>query len=134
MPSTGIMIAGAAGAAIAIPSHGGAVGARHSCLLPAFPGSRVVPCLLRCRLDRGLAHPEAVAVAHQCKVPAMECEQCRSMADRHDRRAVEPLVKEAVKRGLGRLIERGRRLVEEKIVRCLQDGAGDAEALLLAER
>jgi hypothetical protein len=30
--------------------------------------------LLRCRLDRDLAHPEAIAVAHQRQVTAMERE------------------------------------------------------------
>ena len=47
---------------------------------------------------------------------------------------LEPLVEQAVDRGLRRLVERGRGLVEEKIVRRLQDGAGNAEPLLLSER
>ena len=46
----------------------------------------------------------------------------------------EPLFQQPIERGLGRLVERGGRLVQEQIVRRMQQRARDAEPLLLAER
>ena len=42
--------------------------------------------------------------------------------------------KQLVKRGFSRLVERGRGLVQKKIIGRLENGARDAETLLLAER
>ena len=64
----------------------------------------------------------------------MERGERRAVADRHDSRGREPLLQQMVERGLGGLIERGRGLVEEQEVRRVQQCAGDAQPLLLAER
>ena len=56
------------------------------------------------------------------------------MPDRDNRCAGEPLGKEAVELRFGRLVERGRGLVEKEVVGRLEDGARDSKALLLAER
>ena len=64
----------------------------------------------------------------------MERRKRRAVADRHDRRAGKALLQQLVERCLGRLVERGGGLVEEQIVRRMQDRARDADALLLAER
>src|SRR5690242_9719418 len=58
----------------------------------------------------------------------MESAERRAMADGNDRRAFEALQQQAVKRRLGRFIKGSRRLVEEKIVRRLQQHAGDRPA------
>src|SRR6516164_5251750 len=84
--------------------------------------------------ERGLTQPAELAVALEHEPAAVERGERGAVADRHDRGALEPRIEKAIERGFRRLVERGRRLVEEKIVRCLQNGAGNAEALLLAER
>ena len=76
----------------------------------------------------------AVAVAFQRQAAAVERVQRRAVADRDDGRVRQPLLQQPVERGLGRLVERGGGLVEEQLVRLLQQRAGDAEPLLLAER
>src|SRR5262245_5076456 len=77
-------------------------------------------------LERGLAQATDLAVALQHETAAMERGERRAVADRYDRGAPESRVEKAVKRGFGRLIERSRRLVEEEIIRRLEDGAGNA--------
>src|SRR5215471_12543333 len=90
--------------------------------------------LFRRGFERGLTQSVELAVALEHETAAVEGGERGAVADRHDRGAPEPCVEKAVERGFRRLVERSRRLVEEKIIRCLQNGAGNAEALLLAER
>ena len=68
------------------------------------------------------------------KPPAVERRKRRAMPDRYDGRIRQPLLDQPVQRRLRRLVERRRGLVEKQEVRLLQQRAGDAEALLLAER
>src|SRR5262252_10533560 len=90
--------------------------------------------LFRRRCERGFTQPADLAVALEHETAAMERGERRAVANRHDRRAPEPCVEKAIERGFRRLVERSRGLVEEKIIGRLQNGAGNAEALLLAER
>ena len=64
----------------------------------------------------------------------MERRERRAVADRHDGRFRQALLEQPVERRLRRLVERGGGLVEEQEIGRLQEGARDAEALLLAER
>src|SRR5262249_35751633 len=89
--------------------------------------------LLRRGLEQEFAHAMDLAVALQDETAAMECAERRAMPDRQDCRAFEPYVEKAIEHGFRRLIERRSRLVEEKVIRRMQNGAGNAEALLLAE-
>src|SRR2546428_165499 len=82
---------------------------------------------------------EDAATAEICRaqggqVPAVERAQRRAVADRDDGGLAQPLLHEPVERGLGGLVERGGRLVEEQIVGRVQDRPGDGEPLLLADR
>src|SRR5262249_62159883 len=75
-----------------------------------------------------------LTVALQNKTAPVECAQRRAVPDRHDGGTVEACVEKAIEHGFRRLIERSRRLVQQKVVWRLQDGAGNSEALLLTER
>src|SRR4029453_1744120 len=91
-------------------------------------------CLLRRRLEHGLTQATDLAVALQHEAAAVERGKRRAVPDRDDRGALEARVEEAVERSFRRFVERGRRLVEKEIIRRLQNGSGNPEALLLAER
>src|SRR5262249_52686388 len=90
--------------------------------------------LFRRGFERGLTQPTELAIALEHETAAVEGGERGAVADRHDRGALEPRVEKAVERGFRCLVEGSRRLVEEKIIRRLQNGAGNAEALLLAQR
>src|SRR5258705_6523448 len=77
---------------------------------------------------------EAVAIAHQADIALMEGVQCRPVADRDDRGLRQLLLEQAVQRGLRGFVERGGRLVEEQVVRRVQQRAYEPEALLFAQR
>ena len=72
-----------------------------------------------------------LSIAHEYELAAVKSRQGGAMADGHDGGVLEPRVEQEVNRGFRRLIEGGRGLVEEKIVRRVQEGAGNAETLLL---
>ena len=74
------------------------------------------------------------AVCRQRPLVVMEFAQGRSVADRDDRGCRQPLMQQPVKGLFTGLIERCGGLVEEQPLRRVQEGAGDAEPLLLAER
>src|SRR5262245_39338810 len=90
--------------------------------------------LFRGGRERGLSQAIDLAVALEHQTAAMEGGERRAMADRYDRAALEPRVEQTVEHAFRRFVERGRRLVEEQIIRRLQNGAGNSQALLLAER
>src|SRR5262249_10138175 len=75
-----------------------------------------------------------LTVALQDETAPVECAQRRAVPDRPDGGTLEPCVEKAIEHGFRRFIQRSRRLVQKKVVRRLQDGTGNAEALLLAER
>src|ERR1700742_2894297 len=56
------------------------------------------------------------------------------MADGDDGRPGQALLQQAVEPGLRWLVQRRRGLVQEQVLRSLQQRAGEREALLLAER
>jgi len=66
-------------------------------------------------------------------MPIVEHQQCRAMSNGNHGRARKPFLKQPVQPSFGRLIKRGGSLIKEKIIRLVQDSAGDAEALLLSE-
>src|SRR5437588_2061619 len=102
---------------------------------PAGSGRAVrTHALFRGGRERGLPQAADLAVALQHETAAVEGGERRAMADRYDRAALEPRGEKTVERGFRRLVERGRRLVEEQVIRRLQNGAGNSKALLLAER
>src|SRR5262249_13237614 len=82
--------------------------------------------LLRCGLERGFAQTMDLTVALQNKTAPVECAQRRAVPDRHDGGTLEACVEKAIEHGFRRLIERSRRLVQEKVVWRLQDGAGNS--------
>ena len=84
--------------------------------------------------EHGVANAVVVALGMQRQMPVVEREEGRAVADRHHRRAREPLLQQPVQLGFRRLVQRGRGLVQKQIVGRLQNRAGDAEALLLTER
>src|SRR6476661_2407574 len=75
---------------------------------------------------------EAVADADQLHLALVESGQCRTMADREDRRRRQFPCKKLVERGFRGLIERGGCLIEEKELRRVQQRTREAQALLLA--
>src|SRR5688572_12518479 len=70
-------------------------------------------CSIRCRFRRDLAHAMPRAVGRKCEVSVVELPQCRTVPDRHDRGAGQPLAEQPIERRFTRLVERGGRLVEE---------------------
>jgi len=56
------------------------------------------------------------------------------VSDRDDGRRGKPRFQQSIKRRLRRLVERRGGFVEKQIIRRLQEGARNAESLLLAER
>src|SRR5262245_24861710 len=103
-------------------------------MMPVRSSARPTLALFRRGFERGLTQPSELAIALEHETAAVERGERGAVADRDDRGAPEPRVEKAVERGFRRLVERSRRFVEEKIIRRLQNGAGDAKALLLAER
>ncbi len=87
-------------------------------------------------LHRTLSLPHAMLTVLGMKreMPIVEVGERRAMTDRHDRGARQSLVQQPVQLGLRRLVQRGRRLVQEQIVRSLQNRPCNGETLLLAER
>src|SRR5215831_4282398 len=75
-----------------------------------------------------------VALAHKSQSAAVEDRQRGAVADRHDRCTIELLFEQLVERGFCRLVERCGRFIEEQIIRRVEQGARDAEPLLLAKR
>src|SRR5689334_9971749 len=76
----------------------------------------------------------AVAVAREHEAAVVEGGEGGAMPDRDDGGVRQPLAQQLIERRFGRFIERRRRLVEEEIIRRMQQRARDAEPLLLAER
>src|SRR5689334_24723408 len=68
------------------------------------------------------------------KSPLMEGGERRAVADRDDGRSREPFLEQPIESCLRDLVERSGGLIEEQEVRRLQQGATNAEPLLLAER
>ena len=66
--------------------------------------------------------------------PAMQGPQRRSVTDRDDRGARQPLAYEGVDCALGGLVERSCGLIKKQPIGLEEDGTNDCQALLLAER
>src|SRR3982074_2287279 len=77
---------------------------------------------------------ELVAVADQHDVALVEDLERGAMADRDDGGCRQFLLEQTIQRRLGGLIQRRGRLVEEQILRPMQQRAREPEALLLAGR
>src|SRR6266478_681016 len=77
---------------------------------------------------------ELVAVADQHDVALVEGLERGAMADRDYGGCRQFLLEQTIQRRLGGLIQRRGRLVEEQILRPMQQRARESEALLFAER
>src|SRR6516164_10084002 len=95
-----------------------------------------LPSLLL-RAIRGHCLSEAMEprrLRRKLEEPAVELNKTRAVADGDDSRIGQPVEQQAIKLGLGRLVQGGCRLVQEQPIGLLQERAGDRQTLLLAAR
>ena len=92
------------------------------------------PCLLGRRCQRHFLDLSKLSARYHFETAAMKGVQRRAVADRDEGRALEPFQQQPVKGCFGALVERGGCLIEEQIIRRLQQRARDREPLLFALR